>query len=91
MSVLKAEIEEYIYSYEGSSFSDITKEKIVDQSRWNTFYSRVIKDNRTGKLFEIHYDQGSTEYQESSGEVSFHEVEPKEVTVTKYVKKQTGK
>lgn len=85
---LEEELEGHIYDWEDYPFTDVTSEKIEDQSRWSTFYSKVVKDNRTDKLYEVLWDRGSTEYQESSGEITFYEVEPKQVTVTKYVKKQ---
>lgn len=88
---LEEELKEYIYDFVDHPFSDVTSEKIEDQSRWSTFYSKVVQDTRTEKFYMVNWDQGSTEYQESSGEITFYEVEPKQVTVTKYVEKQTGK
>ena len=59
--------------------------EMYDQYRWHTYYSKVVKQNSTGKFFELTYGEGSTEYQEWEGDITFTEVMPQEVTVTKYL------
>jgi hypothetical protein len=74
------EFEEIEY---GEEWEAVTPEEIAFQNRWNTFYERVYK-SPNGKFYKIEWNRGSTEYQESTSEPTIVEVEPYEVTVTKY-------
>lgn len=63
----------------------VTGEVIEEQSRWSVYKSCVLKQVSTGKFFEAYWGEGATEYQEGQDEDwSLTEVEPFEVTVTKY-------
>ena len=48
----------------------IVKE-IIDQSRWSTSRTKVVKQLSTGKHFRIYWDRGSTECQD--GEEMFYD------------------
>lgn len=72
------------------------RSKIVDQSRWFTYYDMIFSAN--GKLYKTTYKRGSTEQQyvdnpfedeEFDGVVDCIEVEEKEVIVKQYVEKMT--
>ena len=73
-----------------SDFTDVPDtEKIEDKSRWETFYSKIVKQKSTGKYYSIDWSRGSTEYQEHGlfdGEdtVELIEVAPVEKTVIVY-------
>ncbi len=53
-----------------------TVRQSVRQSGWNTFYERIFKCSE-GKFYKIEWDHGSAQ-------PTMIEVEPYEVTVTKY-------
>ena len=78
------ELQEIIWD-EHDDFGNV-ESGIMDQDRWHTYYSKVVKQDSTGKFFELTYGEGSTEYQEWEGDITFTEVAPQEVTVTKYIK-----
>ncbi len=64
---------------------------IVDTSRWSVIYNLIIHNEETDKYYNTTYSCGATEYQdegpwEYEGDlIDVIEVEPKEVTVIKYV------
>lgn len=63
----------------------LVKENIIDQSRWSTFFERIVKHN--DKFFAIIFSRGSTECQEGSESIDdIYEVVPVEKTVTVYEK-----
>lgn len=74
----------------GDDFEEVTKEEIVDQGRWTTHYSQVLKEKSTGLFWEATWSHGSTEYQDCDPDLTLLLVEPVEVTVTQYkpVKKE---
>lgn len=61
-----------------------------DSSRWALQYTQVFRDTRDGKFYMTYYQTGATEQQDESpyeyedDELDVREVEPYEVTVTKY-------
>lgn len=67
---------------------EVIEEEITNQSRWSTHYRVVFKWE--GKFYETHFSRGSTECQDESpyeyedDDIECPEVEPYEVTVTKY-------
>lgn len=66
------------------------KDSIVDTSRWSEIHEIVFSHD--GKFYETSYSQGLTEMQDESpweyeDEVECYEVELKEVTVKKWVRK----
>lgn len=78
--------EEWVYDTE-----TVESESITDQGRWETYWTKVVK--KDGKFYRLDWASGSTEYQDRPFEDTFHqvtEVEPKQVTVTKYVNKETN-
>jgi len=77
----KDAFEEVFY---GEDFVQVTEEQIVEQRRWTTCYSQVLKHVASGKYYAAIWDVGSTEYQETEPNLVLTEVEPKEVTVTQY-------
>lgn len=83
------EAREIVYS-DHEDWEEVTKE-IEDTSRWSIFYTGVFKHKPSDKLFEVDWSVGATEMQDESpfeyaNEVSFYQVEPKEVKVIKYVR-----
>lgn len=75
------EAEEYLYDME-----TVVEEHPTGQSRWSTFYEKVVKD-KDGNYWELSWESGSTEQQEIDFELSVTQVYPKEVTTTIYVTK----
>ena len=62
---------------------EVEAESIVGQSRWNTFFTKVVKDD-DGFFWRVNWSQGSTECQDNDEEVTVIQVEPVQVTVTQY-------
>lgn len=72
-------------------WQEVTKETIVDQSRWSVYRKQVFREIETNKLYEAYWGSGATEYQDGQDEYwSLIEVEPKEVTTTVYTRIQDG-
>jgi hypothetical protein len=75
-------------------YDDSLEYKIVDdiidgKSRWCDLHTIVFVDNSSGKFYRGDYRTGSTENSderpwEYQKEVNFYEVEPYDVTVTKF-------
>lgn len=67
---------------------EIVKDKIIEQARWSSLHLIIAKHKPTGKLYESVCNVGSTEMQDQDSyeedEPIFIEVEPYEVTITKY-------
>lgn len=55
----------------------------TSQNRWTTWKTAVWKFE-DGSYAEIHWEEGSTEYQDTYPHISIVEVEPYETTVVKY-------
>lgn len=67
------------------AFEDVTDEDIVDQSRWSTFYEKVVKHIESGRYFEVWWSRGSTEQQDFGiEEPGWAEVKPVEKTIIAY-------
>jgi hypothetical protein len=67
------------------SFVEVKEAEIYETSRWRSFYVAVYRDLRDETFWEIIWSKGSTELQgEDCEDISFRQVEPKLVTVTKY-------
>jgi hypothetical protein len=76
---------------EDEFIEEVTQEVIEDQRRWSTQYSQVFKDIRDNTFWEIWWSRGSTEMQDEGPEdIGFQQVEPVEVTVTKYLPVKKG-
>ena len=85
MNIDNETFEEILWG-DNEDFKAVTDTKIEDQSRWSVYKSCVYEQISTGKFFEAYWGEGATECQEGQNEHwSFTEVEPKEVTVIKYV------
>ncbi|MCK5613180.1 hypothetical protein KAR91_65515 [Candidatus Pacearchaeota archaeon] len=67
---------------------------IIDTTRWATVHSIVFKDVRTGRYYESYFNRGATEMQDESPYeydndiIEVQEVVQKEVTTTKWVRKE---
>jgi hypothetical protein len=66
-------------------------DEITDNGRWSIYHRCIFEDN--GKFYETHYSVGATESQderpwEYEENVDCFEVELKEVTVKKWVRKE---
>lgn len=69
----------------GDDFEEVEPEEITGQSRWNTYYSQILK-YKDGTFWQVTWSRGSTEMQDDGVEdLGLIQVEPKEVTVTHYV------
>lgn len=68
----------------------IIEDEIIENSRWSILHGLIFAYD--GTLYETSYSVGATENQDESpfeyddDEIECHEVEPYEVTVTKYRK-----
>lgn len=64
-------------------------EEIYGQGRWSIRKSGIFKRLSDGTFWMADWSEGATEYQDKSpfeyNDAEFFQVEPKEVTVTKYV------
>jgi len=87
----KDEAEQYI-SEELSDYDDykeVTSPEITDQRRWSTYFAQVLEHKPTSTFWEISWSRGSTEMQDNGTEdVDVCEVEPYQVTETKYRSKK---
>ena len=69
----------------------IVENDIIDTSRWSEIYNFTVHDKETNKYYNTIYSCGATECQdegpwEYEGDlIDVIEVEPKEVTVIRYV------
>ena len=63
-------------------FEEVTCEKIVDKTRWNTYYIQVYRDTRDDTYWEIGWDRLQDE---GLGDVTFLQVVPTQVLVTNYI------
>ena len=73
--------EEYAYGME-----TVVKEYVFDTDRWHQYLEKVVKDKQ-GTFWELSWKEGATENQDVYFEDGQHlaiEVEPYEMTVTKY-------
>lgn len=80
------ELEDY------KDYKVVEPKTIVDQSRWSTFYTSVLEHIPTKTFWEIGWSRGSTECQDGQDEsdnTTVCEVEPVQVTITKYEPKVT--
>ena len=72
-------IDEILYEWE-----TLERESIIDQSRWNTYYKKVVKSPE-GVPYQISWASGSTEYQECDPDYQMVKVKPIKETITTYV------
>ena len=79
--------EEFEEIQEGGEWKAVTSEEPIEQSRWHILYEQVFK-SPDGKFFRFNWRVGATEYQDNDEEIYMTEVEPYEVTVTKYKAKK---
>ena len=67
---------------------EVVSNDIVEQSRWATYHSVIVKRLSDGKFFITSYSHGSTEIQDSSpyedDDMIFREVKPIEKTIITY-------
>lgn len=70
---------------EAEDYESVTEVEIVDQGRWNTYYSQVFENKVDGTYWRISWSRGSTEQQdEGIQDVEFQRVFPKTKTITVY-------
>lgn len=73
-------------------FVCVVLDRISTQTRWNTFYEKIVRHIPTGKLYEVNWSRGSTEMQDNGIEnVSMYEVEPRETITIVYDRKEIVK
>ena len=72
-------VDEILYEWE-----TLQGEEIIDQDRWRTYYSKVVKSPE-GTPYLITWQRGSTEYQEYDPEYTMVKVKPIQKTITTYV------
>lgn len=84
-----------VCDYEQSDRFKVVLNEISGRSRWSVHYACVIQDTESGKFYNADYSHGATESQyespfeydeaDENGDLELTmEVEPYEVTVTKY-------
>jgi hypothetical protein len=66
-------------------------DEITDNGRWSIYHRCIFEDN--GKFYEAYYSVGATECQDESPweyeeNVDCYEVELKEITVKKWIRKE---
>lgn len=75
--------EEFEEIQDGGEWEAVTEEEPVEQSRWHVLYEQVFKST-DGKFFQFNWRVGAPENQDNGEDIYMTEVEPYEVTVTKY-------
>ena len=66
----------------------VSGEEITDQSRWSTYFRKVIKNVSSNQYWEITWSRGSTEQQDfGSEDIEITQVYPKEKTITVFERK----
>ena len=74
-----------LLDYEDVPDYEVIEENIIeDTSRWQTYLAGVYKHTPTNTYWKVNYDVGSTEYQESTGEIYVKQVTPQTKTITVY-------
>ena len=68
---------------EGGEWEAVTEEEALGQSRGKLQYEQVFK-SADGRFFMFYWRVGATENQDNDEDIYMVEVEPYEVTVTKY-------
>jgi len=76
--------------YQDHEDFELVQTTIVDKTRWSVIYHGVYKHLPTNKFYSVDWSVGATEQQDESPfeydkEVEFIEVEPREVTVIKWI------
>lgn len=79
--------------YEDHGDFKVIKDEIVDTGRWDEYHDTICEHIPTGKFFLFEWNQGLTESQPNRAFEDYTtyfpiEVEPKEVTVIKYIPKK---
>lgn len=57
-------IDEFLDISDSDDYAPVTDQRIEEQSRWNTYYSRVYRRESDGTFWELRWSRGSTEYQD---------------------------
>jgi len=95
MKLTRNEGQEVIYGDHADFEAVKGTEQIIDQRRWSTTSEGVFLHKPSGKHYLLSWSRGSTESQDESpfeySDPDPIEVEPKEVTVTKWVPVNTEK
>lgn len=88
MKFRKEDIRDAVYGF--SDLFEIIFHEFDDHTRWNIHSYTVLKHTESGRFYEVHWSKGATEYQDCDSfeyepdELELDEVEPREVTVTRY-------
>jgi hypothetical protein len=67
---------------------------VIDTTRWATVHEVIFKDINTGKHYESYFNRGATEmqderpYEYDNDIIEVQEVEHKEVTAMKWIRKE---
>lgn len=67
----------------GEDFEEVEKERIIDQDRWHTYFSQILK-YKDGTYWRANWRAGSTEYQECEPDFNLFKVRPQLEFVTTY-------
>lgn len=80
------EVEDWEDLFEGEHFDFMTVsgEQASGQRRWTTVYYQVFKHRESSTFWRVYWERGNTEYQETEPNYTWEQVEPYQVTVTKY-------
>ncbi len=89
MKFKKEELQDLLWDdIEDEAKWEIIEDKIIENTRWSILHRLIYKYD--GKFYETSYSVGATEQQDErpfeydDDIIECHEVEPVEVTVTKY-------
>ena len=91
MKFKKQFLKDLIYGDCEDYIAEKISDDIISHERWTVVHRMVFKTG--GKFYVINYGDGATEQQDQSpfeyepDPIECVEVEPKEVTITKYIKK----
>lgn len=78
----------FCMEWEYFGFTEVEDEKIIDQNRWTTRKSQIIKEDNTENYYQIIWEVGSTEMVDidiSDVYSNIVRVFPKEIVQTVYV------
>jgi hypothetical protein len=86
MTYIGYDLSQYEYEedfFEDENFEAVTKENFEGNGRWDIQYSQVFR-HKDGTYWKAYWYTGATENQETDLDLHVVQVEPYEVTITKY-------
>lgn len=65
----------------------VVRSEITDTTRWSVLHTTIVREEASGKLYQINWSKGATEYQDNGPEFNttdIPEVEACAKTITEY-------